>query len=241
MALPRNQGIFWEPGAYQTFINLALAISAFSHEFEKRRMRYFLVFGLTILTTFSTTGYIVYAAILLTYCLNEIVNSKSKKVLAKYLTLIVAVMLIFAVIYSCLPYDAQVQVFGKLKYYFMDKDKSASTSIRVNSVKIAVQNFLDHPIFGCGTSYFNVMQTDPTILLTCTPLNFFAYYGIFFGIIANLGLWMYAKSLVGNNLVSFALFCCFTLSTISQNFMRDPIFLTVIFLGIVKYKCQSKG
>ena len=30
MAFPRNQGVFWEPGAYQTFVNVAAAIVMFS-------------------------------------------------------------------------------------------------------------------------------------------------------------------------------------------------------------------
>ena len=53
MALPRNQGLFWEPGAYQTFINIAAAIVLFSKNFENIRMKYTIVFAITIFTTFS--------------------------------------------------------------------------------------------------------------------------------------------------------------------------------------------
>ena len=52
----RNQGIFWEPGVLQIFLNLLLFIIAF---IKKKKGLLFWITVLAILTTFSTTGLVV--------------------------------------------------------------------------------------------------------------------------------------------------------------------------------------
>lgn len=54
--MARNQGIFWEPGILQIFMNLLLFIEAFIY---KRRGFIFWLSILSIITTFSTTGLLV--------------------------------------------------------------------------------------------------------------------------------------------------------------------------------------
>jgi hypothetical protein len=56
----RNASIFWEPGAYQAFLNLALLFS-----YEKKNKKEMYTYILAILTTFSTTGYLIMFIILL--------------------------------------------------------------------------------------------------------------------------------------------------------------------------------
>ena len=51
----RNGGMFWEPGAFQIFINLALLIELLKN---LPRGRVILVYVITIITTFSTTGFL---------------------------------------------------------------------------------------------------------------------------------------------------------------------------------------
>ena len=56
----RNCGPFWEPGAFQGFINLALILEIFTND-ERSKLWYvrIFVYVISILTTFSTGGYIV--------------------------------------------------------------------------------------------------------------------------------------------------------------------------------------
>lgn len=83
----RNYGMFWEPGAYQGFLNLALL---FLIRFEKSRktMIQTLILVATIITTKSTTGYIVLAFML--YFLVKKYSSKSN--VTKYFFLILLLL-----------------------------------------------------------------------------------------------------------------------------------------------------
>lgn len=64
---PRNAGMFWEPGAFQGYLNLALIFLAFiKSEIPKKDYQFsFFILSAAVLTTLSTTGYIVYTLQLL--------------------------------------------------------------------------------------------------------------------------------------------------------------------------------
>ena len=64
----RNSGVFWEPGAFQGFIILAMLMLLYESDktiVQNRKLK-FLVFAVTLLTTQSSTGYILFVVILLT-------------------------------------------------------------------------------------------------------------------------------------------------------------------------------
>lgn len=234
VAFPRNQGVFWEPGAYQTFVNIAVAIVLFSTTFEKKRTKYLIVYGITILTTFSTTGYIVFCGLILVYCLNKIFFSKSENKILKYIVILMLLVIAFFLVYSMLPTDIRFQLFGKLASYFENEDQYSSTSVRVDAFKTAISNFFAHPFLGCGTGIDTIGGSETEGLMTCTPVNYFAFYGLFVGVVCNLGLFMYAKALTGKTLLGFWVFVCLSLATISEDYMRNPIILSLIFLGLSK-------
>ena len=53
----RNAGFAWEPGAFATYINMAIFINLIRHKFKLRNNRKLWVFIIALATTFSTTGY----------------------------------------------------------------------------------------------------------------------------------------------------------------------------------------
>lgn len=60
--------MFWEPGAFQGFIILAMLMLLYEADkttVQNRKLK-FLIFAVTLLTTQSTTGYILFVVILLT-------------------------------------------------------------------------------------------------------------------------------------------------------------------------------
>ena len=61
----RNCGPFWEPGAFQGFLNLALFINILYNKHDKYWMLQNIIFIVTIITTYSTGGYIALFTILL--------------------------------------------------------------------------------------------------------------------------------------------------------------------------------
>ena len=60
----RNQAIFWEPGAFQFFVNLALIWNNYFN--DKNQNKFNILFSITVLSTFSTLGYIVFAVVIFT-------------------------------------------------------------------------------------------------------------------------------------------------------------------------------
>lgn len=59
----RNSGMFWEPGAFQAYISLALVFLYYTKEIVKKKW-YYIVLIAALLTTKSTTGYLVLAFLL---------------------------------------------------------------------------------------------------------------------------------------------------------------------------------
>lgn len=233
--ITRNQGIFWEPGAYQTFINIAVTIVMFTNHFKEKKLKYIIVFAITVFTTFSTTGYIVFCGLVLTYCLNEQLTSKSTSRSLKYTSILLFIVVVFLAVYSMLPTDIQIQLFGKLTHYFNDNtNRVSSTSVRVDAFLNGINAFLEYPLLGCGVTKLDTGGAYTDVIMTCTPVNYFAFYGLPVGTICLWGLFLYAKSLAQKNVLGIAIFICLLLSIISEDYIRHPIILTLIFLGTSK-------
>ena len=67
----RNQGLFWEPGVHQVYLNLLLYIEGFIF---RRRGWIIAIIIFAILTTFSTAGFIIMSIILISLYFNSLVN-----------------------------------------------------------------------------------------------------------------------------------------------------------------------
>lgn len=80
----RNSSIFYEPGAYQIYLNSALFLVLFvtTGWARSRRLRYFVVLIIAIITTFSTTAYLMTALILAAAMLrSDVIAGKYKLLL----------------------------------------------------------------------------------------------------------------------------------------------------------------
>ena len=88
----RNSGPMWEPGAYQGVINLALLLAPTDQLVGKRHRLRLLVLFVALLTTFSTTGYVV----LFLVALYKIVRSGAGSALKLPLAMLVVSVAVFA-------------------------------------------------------------------------------------------------------------------------------------------------
>lgn len=96
----RNCGPFWEPGAYQGFVNLALLFEVFYLRQQKKLISYpALIYIITVFTTLSTGGYATMFAILSILYLSSNKLSLISKVFA-----VVVVLAIFGYLYSHLDF-----------------------------------------------------------------------------------------------------------------------------------------
>lgn len=237
----RNFGFFWEPGAYQAFLNLALLLYLFT--IKKFQWKPIFIITVTVLTTFSTTGYICMFLIYIAYLgwrLKDKHAKNNRKLLIALLFCICMMALI--VFYSFLPSHIQHQLFGKISEYFSDQDSlhTASTSVRFDAVRYSAQAFLESPFWGWGRSGLQgYMRSYGLTMITCTPLNWFAIYGIAMGIICNFGLYLFTKKCFhDSSLFIVFLWGILILSIASEDFSRNPCILIFVFYGFTMYNEQ---
>lgn len=163
----RNIGVFWEGGVYQAFVNIALFLLI-----DQKKRKYFIfkavIFVLTIITTFSSTGYIILIFNMLFYVIKSGKLSYRKLVL-----LLVAVVAAICIIYS----PAVANKFSS------DSTSYISYTIRmndnVNGVKVAMYS----PFWGLGyhsTSYYSELQNLGIIANSSGILSTAQQFGIFF-------------------------------------------------------------
>jgi uncharacterized membrane protein YuzA (DUF378 family) len=131
ITLPRNFGIYWEPGLYQVYLNLMLLYVLFK---TKKNLLLLIYLGINIFFTFSPTGYITSFAIILFYSMRNNEGVWKKTVFA--IVGIIALYLVY-------PY------FEK----FMDFKRSTSSyEWRMQDIINGFQTFIKNPILGIGTS-----------------------------------------------------------------------------------------
>lgn len=235
----RNQGIFWEPGAFQTFINLALLIIFFNDTSNIRKKYYsIIILYIALITTFSTTGYITGILLLFTFMLEQVLskrsNNKNKYKLLRY---IIFISVIGVVIFIKLPLDNKFQVFSKLEGITdPSRDMLSSTSVRLNAIKYTFLAFVGSPIVGNG--YTKISELAHQIgfkMFTNTPINWMAIYGVFLGMLFNSGLALYAINFTKKLTVKLGLLVVVLLSITTEEYSRNPSILIFTIYFYVEY------
>lgn len=238
----RNWGMFWEPGAYQTFLNLALL-------FEIRRrdakVKNICVFIITILTTYSTTGYIGLVINFVILLLKRKKPTSIKKLIIAVLLLSVpAVIFAWDALFGRTIYTGELSVFGKLKQLanYSDAGYITSVGVRYYSVFGVLQAFLERPLFGFGYQGLVERMYPYTYgMNTCTFVNWFATYGIIYGVIMLLGVFNLSKKLSDRLSVQLLAFGVFFIVTASENYVNNPFFAVLAMYGYGKNCYTLKG
>lgn len=233
----RNYGLFWEPGAFQTYLNLALTFELFIN--KKIRMKYVFVFIAAIVTTFSTTGYFALALILIAYILN------SKKLLLKIKHMFkyfVAFLIVGLMVFNFWPNDYTYLLFGKLAGIFSEGGSSDfSTSVRINAIIYPFYEFIKSPLIGIGYEKYLSMASEKLYTMpTCTPINWFALFGVLWGIPCS---YYYLRNTLRFHcgLISkFLLGIALLLIIMSEDYTRIAFIYVLIFYGVGKFKRIEK-
>lgn len=132
----RNPGMFWEPGAFQCYINLAILFLVFdkSNNIQHKTSSY-IIFIIALVSTQSTTGYIIMGLVILYAVLTLKIKIKNK---------IVRVLLIFISILSVIYFINNDVVSDKFN------EDNSSYLVRNNDLKQSLNMIKDSPIFGVG-------------------------------------------------------------------------------------------
>ncbi|MEG0775048.1 O-antigen ligase family protein [Clostridium sp.] len=230
----RNTGIFWEPGAYQVFLNLALCFVLLLKE-HKRVFLKISVLVLTILSTSSTTGYILMILILITFILSRKKNNKNI-----LLVIIISISLIY-VLSSKTIID---NISTKLMFNGIE---NASTLQRFYATRADRDIMLMKPLTGIGFSnYMNTVVTNGFNygLDITVSANTITYLGAAIGItpmiFVILGIVFFTRNFDAKNSVRVFIFLVMILMFIPENFADKSLLYVIILYGFNSLKNKRK-
>lgn len=222
----RNSSIFREPGVFMMYIILALILEVYLNIKYRKSLdyRYVSLLIVSLLLTFSTGGYIIFAVFLiyLAFSIKAIRNLK-------------IVFFIGSIIFISTFFIGDIidktQVLGKLS---VDSTHYGSTVARISSIVVPLNIFLDNIFFGVGLTEFSVLYEEVAFRIyqipftsggqsTNTILNKFATYGVFFGFFYVYSYYLLSKML-SKRTYSLLLFLIFILLFANEDVRYSLIF-----------------
>jgi len=222
----RNNAIFYEPGAYQIYLNAAIFVLAFSNVSipKKTKLVFFAIFVLTLLTTGSTTGYLMFAFLILVILL------KSQLLIGK---LKVGLLVFGVMAMASSPLLINEVIVDKLERYTSIQDITDSGDRRSLDVLVDIEVFKNHP-FGAGYNEYarNFAQVGQLKEGTGSSNGFtrtFAIYGFPFTLFFFGSMFFFFYKFFHDRVVIFSGFFLLMIFLYSQsNFVLSHIILALI-------------
>lgn len=229
----RLQGIFWEPGAFQTFGGLAL-IFLIGEDYNRYVFGKMLILLVAMGMTLSTTAYLVLILLMGALAAQDTIWLKNKwKNLFLYGIMGIVLLL---VVYPFMPKFLNGQRFGLGKLIeLFQKGGSATSSarVRMDSVYWPMKLFLENPIFGAGVSGLQSMRDAMGLsMMTCTITNYFAMYGVVVGLLVLACPWGLVRSSGKNRLQKLLLYGAFLCSIVSESYTNFIVMNLFILYGM---------
>lgn len=230
----RNAGLFWEPGAFQTFINLALLLEITKpHLVNIKRIVLFII---TVVTTYSTTGYIGLILILLLVFCNFGTDKRNVKIIISFIIICASVFIYFnpELFFGQSLSSGQATVFGKIINFFENGNSNtiSSADVRYNAVFEVARAWKERPFLGWG--YQGLIERTYAYTLgmnTCTFLNWFATYGILYGMIIFFGIFKLSFTIGPNLFSKWIILLIFFIVTMSENYVQNAAIILFAFYG----------
>lgn len=228
----RMQGIFWEPGAFQAMIIFAMLIDLYRTLPKKTFLFRTLLFSITIFFTFSTTGYISLILVLGLYIYN-----KTKQGLVFLSVFGIIAFLIISSLLSSVDGFLYYTMFSKLQQAndALLYGSSNNASSRVESIIYPLRAFIDSPIVGMGvTGQEKLAKELGHSMFTCTPINYFAQYGLLCGLIHLAGFLNLIRIRKKTIIEALLLISVVFITTMSEQFSFNPVFEAFILYGFLR-------
>lgn len=236
-SLSRNTSIFREPGVFMIYLNIALIFSLFLNKTMNRK--YILVYLIAIISTMSTAGVILGGLII---ALSIFFDQKKHKKIDKY---VIIVLFLMSLTYFATNEEIYKQVFDKLN---SNSGSYNSTMARIVSLLVPVVIFYHNPLWGAGLSSFSSEFTKYSIsnygisflsggTATSTITNKFATYGLFFGVIFVIAIFLFSIKISARRgyLFSTLLFLVMVALFTNEDMRYSLLFNMLVFYGICHY------
>lgn len=227
----RNFGIFYEPGIFQFYLNIALLIELFSN--KKINVFRVLVLVVAVITTLSTNGYISIVLVLFVYGFFVILGSGNRdKIYRKigFLALLAAIAIIFVVLID-------KGIIGSRVFMKFSKT-NASYYDRTSAISYALSKIFQNPLLGVAAR-----GIEDSYNATFTPLNWMMLYGIVVEVYALVGYSKMFSMLTSNRWVKIFVVAAAFSTILTQELSFEWIVWCFIFCGIKngvsKYKMEK--
>lgn len=230
---PRNMSIFYEPGVFQGLIVVAVLFLKFLNINTKKLYKYYFIFLVALLTTFSTTAYICIIGIILIK-LNEFKNSK---------LISVVLIIIMSLAFSLGLFNIVLQ--NKLQ----DPKSSVSSLRRFTDVQIETKMFLEKPFFGYGYDYFTVKKQEldksDSVEVWTGSTNSITYHLALFGILFMtpifVGYYILIKQIDKGFVNQIILYFVIIIVLMGETFLQKMLFLVLCYypFGLLNQRKKS--
>ncbi|UZW14944.1 hypothetical protein OSC52_03625 [Clostridium pasteurianum] len=218
----KNNSIFWEPGAYQALLNLALIFEIKAENSNRFRL---LIYTICLITTFSTTG-ILSGILILTATLA--LRKTRHKFNINFLSILIILILVSIILY----FNANL-IFGKL---FQGNTSHASFLERYSGTMNDIAVFNSSNFLGIGYTEFGLQGFGSSNGITST----FAKYGLIFGSIILMGLISFISKITKEFFETIIYILIFTIMLATEAFMIKPLFFLMMFYGFGLYGSFDK-
>lgn len=229
----RAYGFFWEPGAFQTFINLAILITIF--EKSRNQHKHLLILYVCLLLTYSTTGWIVGVINLCVLIFKKYFDSRKSIIPLLWIPLLIIGVFTFLIVS---PDNIDGASFGanKLRQFIEGPSHHTATSAstRRDGFYYGFKIFVENPLIGGGFKAFSDMAQNMLHgMFTCTPINYFAKYGILYGTMISYFIFSFIKQVTKTKNKILVILACssFLVSISSEQYVNNLIMDVFIMYG----------
>lgn len=230
----RASGIFWEPGAFAVY--LVIALMGQLYVFKSINIKHVVLYLISLLLTFSTTGIFAGAMLIFTYTFYGKNNNKNNY-LIRCITIILIILIIVLILFgeNTMLYNT---IFGKI----INGDSTAKTRYASFLVPFAI--LLDYPLLGVSGGNISELMRPYTYrfgnllqasnMCTNTLSYQFGAYGLLFGLLFVIGTIKFCKKIsCEKKIVTIGLFFTFFFAYFGENFFSFFPYIFV-FLGFKK-------
>jgi len=234
----RNAGLFWEPGAFAGYLTLGLIfLSSIRNDYNNRvYLKRLTVLSLGLLSTFSTTSYVVFPLAMMLH-----LHVQGKTAILKALQLLVSIYFIIvgAIVFYAFVWE---QPFMKNKIYnsiyVTQYRKSNWEADRIGTILFDLDYIQERPLTGWGWHEYTRHSLHPflTGLIEKGRGNGMSDFTAKMGLPALL-IWMYFVFkylfiLSGNNLIrgGIGLLCIMVILN-GECYLGYPLFMCFFFLS----------
>jgi|GEM_PF-4162075 len=228
----RNQGIFREPGVFQFYLLIGLIIEI-SYRKQIKKMN-ILIIIITLISTFSTVGFLGLIIICFSYLVKQ--NYNRKKILITGLS-ITSISLIILMISKKVPQLSQ-KIFDSFQK-LVDHNDNISTIVRTESILNNIIAAFNSPIWGNNFVNGYVFIKDNLNSyqgndITGTNFSYMMALGIPVGLLIIVLFYQSVSILSKNKFNVFIVFIALFISLNSQNLVYSSLLWTIIFFPYMK-------